>query len=168
FSRLLIDPNRSAEAPDLFRKLAEGRPVVLNQDIGDEERQRRVEMSEAYHAALDDALAADSANLILSVHSFTPVYEGSPRAVEVGVLFDEESELAEALHAAFVDAGIATLLNEPYSGKFGLMYSVERHAKRHGRRPLELEVRQDLACDPAARARIVTLLGATLPRLLGG
>ncbi|HEX4341654.1 MAG TPA: N-formylglutamate amidohydrolase [Polyangiaceae bacterium] len=166
FSRLLIDPNRSESAPDLFRKLAEGRPVALNQDVGEEERARRFAMSHAYHAAIDRALVNDPAALILSIHSFTPVYEGTPRAVELGVLFDDETELATALHAAFVDAGVAALLNEPYSGKFGLMYSVDRHARRHSRRALELELRQDLATEPTSRARIIMVLAATLERLL--
>ena len=168
FSRLLIDPNRSDTAPDLFRKLAEGRPVALNQHIGDAERERRFALSHAYHATIDRALATDPARLVLSIHSFTPVYEGTPRAVEIGVLFDEETELAEALQSAFREAGLVTLLNEPYSGKFGLMYSVERHAQRHRRRPLELEVRQDLATAPDARARIIRVLGTALPELLGG
>ena len=122
-------------------------------------------MSNAYHAAIDHALGSDPARLILSIHSFTPLYEGTPRAVELGVLFDEETELAETLHAAFVEAGFAAMLNEPYSGRFVLMYAVDRHAKQHGRRALELEVRQDLACDPAARARIIAVLERTVAAL---
>lgn len=162
FSRLLIDPNRSPTAPDLFRKTAEGRAVALNRHVGDDERELRFAMSNAYHAAIDRALDEDRARLILSIHSFTPVYEGTPRAVELGVLFDEETALAESVQAAFVEAGFAALLNEPYSGKFGLMYAVDRHAKQHGRRALELEVRQDRACDPAVRRRIVTVLKRAL------
>jgi len=155
FSRLLIDPNRSPAAPDLFRKVAEGRPVALNRHIAEGERDQRFSMSNAYHAAIDHALTEDAASLVLSIHSFTPVYEGTARTVELGVLFDEEERLAESLQKAFVDAGFVALLNEPYSGKFGLMYAVDRHAKQHRRRALELEVRQDLACDPAARRRKV-------------
>jgi predicted N-formylglutamate amidohydrolase len=165
FSRLLIDPNRSPTAPDLFRKIAEGRSVALNHDVDGEERDLRFAMSNAYHAAVDHALVSDPATLILSIHSFTPVYEGTPRAVELGILFDEETELAERFHQAFLEAGFAAMLNEPYSGKFGLMYAVDRHAKQHGRRALELEVRQDLACDPAARRRIVAVLEPLLAAL---
>lgn len=165
FSRLLIDPNRSPTAPDLFRKIAEGRPVALNEQVGDDERELRFSISNAYHAAIDHALSTDDAKLVLSIHSFTPVYEGTPRAVELGVLFDEETELAESLQGAFVAAGFAALLNEPYSGKFGLMYAVDRHAKQHGRRALELEVRQDLACDPRVRARIIAVLRRALSSL---
>jgi predicted N-formylglutamate amidohydrolase len=56
-------------------------------------------------------------------------------------------------------------MNEPYSGKLGLMYSVDRHAKKHGRRPIELEVRQDLAVDPVVRRRVVAASAAALAAL---
>ena len=55
-------------------------------------------------------------------------------------------------------AGFLVALNEPYSGREGLIYAAERHAGTHGRRALELEVRQDLATDPSARRQIVGAL----------
>ena len=119
-------------------------------------------MARAYHAAIDDALWSDTAPVLLSIHTFTPLYEGSRRSVEVGVLFDEEELLAERVRAALARDGFHALLNEPYSGKLGLIYSADRHARRHGRRALELELRQDLASDEAARARVVSVLSAVL------
>jgi predicted N-formylglutamate amidohydrolase len=162
FSRLLIDPNRSEDAPDLFRATAEGRAVFLNRDIGDGERSQRLAMARAYHAAIDEALQSDAAPVVLSIHTFTPLYEGAPRSVEVGVLFDQEELLAEKVRAALAQSGFQALLNEPYSGRLGLIYSADRHARRHGRRALELELRQDLACDEAARARVVAALREVL------
>jgi predicted N-formylglutamate amidohydrolase len=162
FSRLLIDPNRTEEATDLFRIVAEGKPVLLNRGMDDAERERRVALGNAYHSTIDALLGPDTAKLVLSVHSFTPLYEGVKRTVEMGVLFDREEVLAERVRAALTLAGINALPNEPYSGKLGLMYSAERHAARHRRRALELEVRQDLACDRRARARIVAVLAAVL------
>jgi predicted N-formylglutamate amidohydrolase len=162
FSRLLIDPNRSEDARDTFRETAEGRTVFLNRDIGDGERLQRFAMARAYHAAIDGALTADAAPVVLSIHTFTPLYEGTRRAVEVGVLFDRDEELAERTRAALSRTGFLALLNEPYSGKAGLIYSAERHARRHCRRALELELRQDLACDRAARARVISVLRTVL------
>jgi predicted N-formylglutamate amidohydrolase len=39
---------------------------------------------------------------------------------------------------------------------------VDTHATAHGRRAIEIEVRQDLAVDPAFRARFVPALAALL------
>lgn len=161
FSRLVCDPNRDEHEPSLFRDVAEGRPVRLNTTLADAERLRRLDAyHRPFHGAVDRALALSAAKVLLSVHTFTPVYEGNARAMEVGVLFDEEEELALHMARVLRDAGFVVALNEPYSGRDGLIYSAARHAAKHGRRALELEVRQDLAVQEAARARLVPAVGA--------
>ncbi|HEX7669102.1 MAG TPA: N-formylglutamate amidohydrolase, partial [Polyangiaceae bacterium] len=155
FSRLLADPNRPEDSPDLFRLKADGMAVGLNAGIDPEERNRRLLPWRAYHDAVDAEVSASMAPIVFSMHTFTPVYEGTPRAVEIGVLFDDEDALAATLREALVSAGFNVAMNEPYSGKFGLMYSVDRHARCHGRRAIELEVRQDLAVNPETRSRVV-------------
>lgn len=155
FSRLLADPNRPADSPDLFRRTAEGRTVALNLHVDEHDRDRRMAAFHAFHEAVDREVQRSTASVLLAVHTFTPVYEGASRQVEVGVLFDREEALAEGLRRALAEQGFRVEMNEPYSGKLGLMYSVDRHAAQHGRHALELEVRQDLAVDPDARARVV-------------
>lgn len=161
FSRLLVDPNRPEDSETLFRAEAEGAAVELNRDLSGEERARRIERYyRPYHDAIDRRLAAHAAPVLFSIHTFTPVYEGEVRPMEVGVLFDTQDELAERAAAAIRSAGFVTALNEPYSGKAGLIYAAEHHAQRHGRKALELEVRQDLAVRPEVRARLAAALAA--------
>ncbi len=158
FTRLFVDPNRPLDSPTLIRDRAEGRVVALNHGIDAAERSRRVEAWRAYHDALDRALSASRAPLAMAIHSFTPCYEGSPRSVEIGVLFDREEAFAAELHGRFRAAGFDARLNEPYSGREGLIFAVASHASEHGRRALELEVRQDISVEPAARRRIAEVL----------
>ena len=99
-----------------------------------------------------------SAPTLLSIHTFTPIYEGQVRQVELGVLFDTDDGPAEALLSALRAVYPAVAANEPWSGKDGLIYSAERHAHRHGRIALELEVRQDLATDATWRQKLVAVL----------
>jgi predicted N-formylglutamate amidohydrolase len=155
FTRLLADPNRPEDSPDLFRRAAEGRPVALNAAIDSAERERRLAWWRGYHAAVDREVRASPALVVFSVHTFTPVFDGVARPMEAGVLFDEEEALAHALRDALAATGFRVAMNEPYSGKLGLMYSVDRHARAHGRRAIELELRQDLSVDPGARRRVV-------------
>lgn len=166
YSRLLIDPNRPEGSPTLFRAEAEGEPVALNTEHLDEaERRRRIEhLWRPYHEALRRELGATDAPLLLAIHTFTPLYEGARRTVEIGVLFDEEEALAERFAEEIGARGIRVALNEPYSGKNGLMYAGETHARAHGRRALELEIRQDLAIDPHFRAEFVSLLASLVAR----
>jgi predicted N-formylglutamate amidohydrolase len=107
---------------------------------------------------LDEALARSHAPLLLSIHSFTPNYEGEVRDVELGVLFNEEEEHADALYERLMRAFANVRKNEPWSGRGGLIYSAETHAQRFGRIALELEVRQDRLEDPSYRARLVPVL----------
>lgn len=159
FSRLLIDPNRQDNHDDLFRSLADGEPVLLNIGLEQAERERRItHYHRPYHDAVDAALAATRAPVLLSIHSFTPVYQGEVRSVELGVLFNHEEQAALALGATLSARFANVAYNEPWSGRMGLIYAAERHAERHGRVALELEVRQDRAIDRAYRRELVAAL----------
>lgn len=171
FSRLLVDPNRETSAPDLVLERAEGRTVELNRGVDAKERQRRIErLWRPYHEAVECELARADARVVLAIHTFTPIWHGMPRDLEVGVLFDLEEELAERARAELRRAGFETRMNEPYSGKAGLIFSAHHHATRRGNGvcALELEVRQDLAADAAARARLIAPLRAALSARASG
>ena len=169
FTRLLCDANRSEDDADLFRSTAEGRPVGLNADLTATERERRLSAwHRPYHDAIDAACREHPGEAVLAVHTFTPMYIDQPREVEIGVLFDEEEDVAADWAVTMTDRGLAVWLNEPYSGKEGLIYSATRHGRAHGRRPLELEVRNDLASDAAWRAENVPKIAEALLEALGG
>lgn len=95
FSRLIIDVNRPLDSPTLFRDIADGIPIELNQGITATERQRRIDRYyRPYHEELSYLTNLLNPSLILSLHSFTDNYEGKTRDVEVGVLFNEHENLA--------------------------------------------------------------------------
>jgi len=164
FTRLLVDPNRILTADTLFRESADGMPVRLNLDAdADERRSRIADLYRPFHGAVDEAMAGRQPGLLLSIHSFTPRYEGGdPRPMEMGVLFDRDRDAAVALEAAFASQGVKTALNAPYSGMNGMMYSAQSHADRHGWRALELEIRQDLCSDPSQTGGLVETIAEGL------
>ena len=159
FTRLLADPNREETHDDVFRTLADGEPVLPNSALDEADKARRlVGYHRPFHAAVDAALAAVDAPLLFSVHSFTPLYQGERRQVELGVLYNRDEADALLLGARLAQHFAQVAYNEPWSGRTGLIYSAERHANQHGRLALELEVRQDLAVDPQYRAALVRVL----------
>lgn len=163
FSRLIVDPNRPEDSPTLLRDIADDEPVHLNLHVKPDDRAARIARFHApFHRAIDLGVARCAAPLIFPVHTFTDDYQGEKRSMELGVLFDTEDELAESLRFALASAGFVVAMNEPWSGKDGLIYSGERHARAHGRRVLELETRQDRAIDAAFRARLVPVLARFL------
>lgn len=168
FSRLLADPNRDLGEPSLFRDRAEGEPVLLNAVITDEDRERRLAACyRPFHAAISAEVAVTRAHTLLSVHSFTPLYEGKRRWLEVGVLFDRDEELGRELTERFAAADFHVAENEPYSGKDGLIHSAAMHAAERNLRSVEIEVRQDLAVQPDFRARVIEVLADVLSRPVG-
>lgn len=166
FCRLLVDPNRPLASDSLLRRQAEGRNVLLNEEISPAEHAQRVAYWQHYHEALSVQARANRGGVLLALHSFTPHYEGHMREVEVGVLFDKEEKLAQRLAErlqrdlsdAALGRAVSVRLNEPYSGQRGLIYSAQHHADAASMRAVELEVRQDLIVEPRFRAALVAAL----------
>jgi predicted N-formylglutamate amidohydrolase len=172
FSRLVCDPNRDPEEASFLVEVVEGRRLSFNRGVdGAERRRRRERYFDPYHAAIDrtlrDRRALGTEARLCAVHSFTPVYLGQTRPMEVGVLFDAFDEHAWRLEGALAAEGFAAMLNAPYSGFDGLIYSARRHGRAHGLVYLELEVRQDLIDTRekarAVAARIARALAAVAP-----
>jgi predicted N-formylglutamate amidohydrolase len=93
FSRLLIDPNRGDDDPTLIMRLSDGAVVPGNRHLDAAERQHRIERFwRPYHAAIADTIdrciAAGTPPAIVSVHSFTESWKGTPRPWHVGVLWE--------------------------------------------------------------------------------
>ncbi len=158
-SRLVVEPNRSLDNPGLLSEYTRG----LHEDD-------KREILAAHYTPLrsraiqlvDLAAAAGLTTLHISIHSFTPVFEGARRSVEVGVLFDParraEREIGERWIEAIRDrTGLDTRANEPYEGVAdGHTTALRRCFASWLYLGLELEVRSDLLAD-AERAE--TLAG---------
>jgi predicted N-formylglutamate amidohydrolase len=172
FSRLVCDPNRDPTEPSFVVERADEHALSFNRGIDRLERRRRQQRYfDPFHDAIDRTLVARRALgapvRLCSIHSFTPVFLGRKRPMEIGVLFDRFDEEAWHLEGALAEQGFEVALNAPYSAKDGLIYSAERHGAAHDIVYLELEVRQDLieTADSAAAiaARIARALEAYAP-----
>lgn len=159
FSRLLIDPNRPLDSDTLFRQNADGRTVHLNESLLESDRQLRIGgFYHPYHAAVRAMVERSRCDTVFSVHTFTDNYEGQPRVLEVGVLFDHDEEPAYQLVRHLQASGFHVAPNQPWSGKAGLAYSPVLHARELGRQALEIEVRQDLIVDESFAMRLAEAL----------
>ncbi|MBS0470486.1 MAG: N-formylglutamate amidohydrolase [Proteobacteria bacterium] len=170
WSRLLIDLNRGEDDPTLVMKLSDGSLIPGNARIGDAEIAQRIAAYHApYHDAVDaeiDAMAtAGTVPVLISMHSFTPVWKGFARPWEIGILWDRDGRLAQPLLAEFAAAGFATGDNEPYSGELE-NDCLWRHGTMRGLPHVLIEMRQDLVGDDMAAqafaARIVPVLERAL------
>ena len=173
FSRLVCDPNRDPSDPTFIVEKIEDHALSWNQGLDDQERERRrVHYHEPYHGAIDQVLKARMAQKrpprLLSIHSFTPVYRGEHRSVEIGVLFDDHEPQADALLEALSATGLRVLPNEPYSGYAGLIHAARRHGRQHGLVYLELEIRQDLIATADQITKLSRLIGPAIAEYARG
>ncbi len=168
-SRLYIDYNRDPRSADLIVCEVENSPISFNQKLSScDIRARMTRFFDPFHAAVDDVLTKRTAfsqpMRLLSVHSFTPVYRGHIREVEVGVLFNAHDDLAYQLARRIRSQQFVCELNQPYSGKppNGLIYSADSHGQHHQIPYLELEVRQDLIGTPKKARNVATRIARAL------
>lgn len=133
YSRLLIDVNRPIASDTLIRASCDGVDVELNENVDIDGVTKRVnEYHSPFHMSVGAVKMSITPAMLLSIHSFNKEYPGgAPRDYEVGVLFTHEEELASQFHLQFEKAGISARINQPYSGKQGIMYSVEVNTCMH-------------------------------------
>lgn len=147
YSRLAYDCNRSPEHPGAMPGLSEIFAIPGNKNLAPEQRLARINsIYRPFHdelaRLLDRRAAHDKRTIFVTIHSFTRTYMGKAREVELGLLFDHDARLANALSKSF--PGIVTRLNEPYSAKDGVMHTANLHAATRGLMHVMLEVRNDL------------------------
>lgn len=167
-SRLVIDPNRPLEAPDLIAAVSEATAIPGNAELSREARADRIALAYApYHAALDGLvsrrLAAGRETRLVAIHSFTPVYHGVSRPWQIGVIHDEDERLSAPLIAALRRVGgISVGVNEPYSPADRVYFTLEKHARARGLPCVMIEIRNDEIADAAGRERWAAILAQAL------
>lgn len=174
-SRLVYDCNRPFSAPDCIPERSERYDIPGNRGLDAAARRARLErVHDPFHAALEETCREQTRRCgrpiaLITVHSFTPVYLGVPRAVEIGFLHHEDPALAQAALAAEAARGVyRAALDEPYAASDGVTYTLARHGEAEGRAAVMIEVRNDLIETDAAAARMGDHLADTLARALAG
>jgi len=145
-SRLVYDCNRPPHAHDAMPARSEVIDVPGNRDLDVVERAARVrDYYQPFCDQLQSVVQAKPAPVLVTVHSFTPVYHGQSRAVEIGVLHDSDTRLADAMlqtAAAYLDNDVQR--NAPYGADDGVTHTLQEHGIQHGHLNVMLEIRNDL------------------------
>ncbi|WP_088633705.1 N-formylglutamate amidohydrolase [Phaeobacter sp. 22II1-1F12B] len=166
-SRLLYDCNRPPEAQDAIPAKSEIYEIPGNMGLSDEAKAERVSrIYDPFCAAMDKALEDVQPAMMVTVHSFTPVYFGAKRDVEIGILHDEDTRLADALLEELAGAPHKVERNQPYGPQDGVTHSLKRHAMSRGIANVMLEIRNDLLNRPELVVRMGGLLSGALGRVM--
>lgn len=168
FSRLLIDPNRGEDDPTLVMQLSDGAIIPHNYPLTESEKEKRLQ---DFYKPYDDAIGrliagvtqqSGQSPLVISIHSFTPIWRGTPRCWHVGLLWDSDRRVFDPLFDGLTKIkDIMVGDNEPYDGalKGDTMY---RHCTKKGIAHILVEVRQDLI---ASKEGVDNWMGYLLPHI---
>jgi predicted N-formylglutamate amidohydrolase len=98
------------------------------------------------------------------MHSFTPVYLGNARPMQVALLYNRNPRLSHAMAALLrAEGDLAVAENQPYYVSDETDYGVPVHAERAGLDYLEIEIRQDLIADAGGQQEWADRLARLLP-----
>ncbi len=164
-SRLIYDCNRAPMDESATPARSEIYNIPGNAALSDVAKRAR---ARAYYVPFRDTLAAAIAAaqqraaspVLITIHSFTPVYFGQPRDVEIGILHDADSRFADLLLDAMTGdaARFDVRRNEPYGPADGVTHTLRDQALPRGLLNVMIEIRNDLIATPADQAEMAGLL----------
>lgn len=170
YSRLVIDCNRRPDVASAFPEMSEATVIPGNMGLSAAEKAlRRAALFDPYHREIMRHLEArrELRPIYVAMHSFTPVYLGARRLMDVAVLYNRAPRLSQALAELLRREGdLIVAENEPYRVTDETDYGVPVHAERNGLDYVEIEIRQDLIETEAGQAAWAARLARLMPRAL--
>ncbi|MFG1462588.1 N-formylglutamate amidohydrolase [Xanthobacter sp. DSM 24535] len=153
YSRLVIDCNRPPGTPTSIPEVSERTGIPGNLSVSAAEAAARARaIFQPYHdrieAELETRRLAGRPVVLVSMHSFTPVYLNAARPWHAGVLYNRDPRLAHLLLGLLRrEDGLVVGDNEPYNVSDDTDYTIPVHGERRGIPHVAIEIRQDLIGD---------------------
>ncbi|MGE5157443.1 MAG: N-formylglutamate amidohydrolase [Gemmatimonas sp.] len=178
YSRLVIDCNRPPDVASSIPLLSEATAIPGNEALSGEARAlRRREIFDPYHrridAIIDRRRRERRPTVLVSVHSFTPVYAGVARPWHIGMLYHRDSTLPPLLLKALrAEDDLVVGDNQPYAVSDLTDYTIPVHGEARGLINTGIEIRQDLIADQSGQRawaeRLARILSEIEPQLGAG
>jgi predicted N-formylglutamate amidohydrolase len=167
-SRLVVDCNRPPSARDAMPERGETMDVPGNMNLTAAQRDKRTSRYyDPFHASLGAAIAAIQDPIVVTVHSFTRIFHGTPRNVEIGILHDTDDRLANTMkQIAPSHTNLKVAINDPYGPEDGVTHTLKEHAIKVGHLNVMLEIRNDLIADAQSQDAMATCLAKWLSNAL--
>jgi predicted N-formylglutamate amidohydrolase len=158
YSRLAIDCNRPPHVASSIPAISEATAIPGNEDISPADATaRRHAIFEPYHRrikeVIDARLAQGRPTVLVSLHSFTPVYAGIARPWHVGTLYHRSTVLPRLLLSLLrAKDDLIVGDNQPYAVSDATDYTIPVHGEARGLMNTGIEIRQDMIADDTGQA----------------
>ncbi|MBN9594914.1 MAG: N-formylglutamate amidohydrolase [Afipia sp.] len=174
YSRLVIDCNRPFESPGSIPLISEATEIPGNGGLDAAQVSARQQAIFApYHGRIAQALDARKAQglptILVSLHSFTPVYAGIARPWHIGTLYHRDDRLPHLLRDKLrLEGDLVVGDNEPYAVSDTTDYTIPVHGEQRGLMNTGIEIRQDLIGDPSGQQQWAERLARLLREIEEG
>jgi predicted N-formylglutamate amidohydrolase len=168
-SRLLVELNRSLDAPDLFSKFSLHLPKESKDKIL---REYYFPYRNKFEDKIQENINIERKVIHISFHSFTPVLDGKVRQTDVGLLFDPQQPLEKAFcerwKTSLIESGSDLQVdhNSPYQGiddGFTTYLRTKFHSSDYA--GIEIEVNQKHLLSESFRIKISQVLNSSFQRI---
>jgi len=166
-SRLVYDCNRAPGAGGAIPEKSEVFEIPGNQNLTEAESRARYE---SYYLPFETAVSErltrySESPLFITVHSFTPIYHGESREVDIGIVCDQDSRLGERMVELAAELTTHCVrLNEPYGPGEGVTHTLNFHAVSNGLLNVMIEVKNDLLLSSENQQNMAVTLAALISR----
>ncbi len=164
----------AAASPLIDPMISEATMVPGNEGLTHEAADaRRALFFDPYHRRIDEVidqrLHEGRPTILVSLHSFTPVYAGIARPWHVGTLYHRDTRLPPLLLQLLrAEGDLVVGDNEPYAVSDATDYTIPVHGEKRGLMNTGIEIRQDLITDPSGQQQWAERLARLLTEVEGG
>ena len=157
-SRLLIDLNRGISDPTLIPVIVDKKVIPRNINLSDYEKRKRVlRIYKKYHDDIRKIIKRDNINILISLHSFNPIFKNKKRNIHFGILSNQDRKLSEVILNEMRRRKIRVGDNEPYKGNL-IGDTMHKHGLQNHMHHSLIEVRNDLLSSSTKINRVSVLL----------
>lgn len=171
-SRLVYDCNRPKDAKSAVPDKSEIYDIPGNVGLSEADRHTRAKRfyepyREALMSVLDETTDNNKAPALITIHSFTPIFNGHQRLLDLGILHNVDTRLADQLlNLIEQDGKLTARRNDPYGPAHGVTYTLSEHAEPRGLLNVMIEIRNDLILDDAAQQTMANQLAGHIKTAL--
>jgi len=168
-SRLVYDCNRPPNAPGAMRPISEKIVIPGNENLTDADKAERIAtVYEPFKQTLTQTIKSfETPPVLVTVHSFTRVFNNIKRDVDVGIIHDQDDRLAvRMIENSGAETDLKFALNQPYSRHDGVAHTLALHGTDNGLVNVMIEVCNDLIETPEQQDKIAAMLTTMLAKSL--
>ena len=162
YSRLIIDLNRDILDPTLIPEIVDRKIIEKNLNLSNYDKRKRIsEIYNRYHRKIKTTINQNNITILISLHSFNPIFKKKKRNIHFGILSNQDRTLSDYIITEMRRRKFRVGDNEPYEGNL-IGDTMYKHGLKNNLPHTLIEVRNDLLSSSTKIHRVSTILNKVI------